>query len=239
MTGASGGLGLEMATILASAGATVVVNSRHPGRAADITEQITGAGLCAEPLAFEPSDDEAVERAAAAIRERHGRLDILVANAAARMRRPLRDIAPGDFRSLIDTNLSAVYSLCWHMLPLLEASGRGRIILVSSISAQRAPPSDAAYAASKGGLEALTRALAAEYGGRGVSCNAIAPGPFLTEINRKVAGEAADTIARQVPLRRFGQPHELAGTALYLASDAASFVNGQTIVVDGGMLASM
>lgn len=239
VTGASRGLGLEMAAILASAGATLLINSREPEKAERIAVEFVAAGLSAEALPFDPSDEAAIRLAMASVRKRYGRLNILVANAAARMRGPLEEILPRDFRSLIDTNLAAVYSLCWHALPLLMAGQPGKIILVSSISAGRAPPNDAAYTTSKGGIEALMRALAIEAGRQGVTCNAIAPGPFLTEINRAVARENAEAVARKVPLGRFGQPHELAGTALFLASDASSFLNGQTIVVDGGLTAAL
>lgn len=239
VTGATGGLGLEMAAILASAGATVLVNSREPSKAGRVADEFAAAGLHAQPLPFDPADDASLQRALAAVRERHGRLDIVIANAAARMRRAVEEITPSDFRDLIDTNLASVYSLCWHAMALLRTSGRGKVILMSSISAHRAPPGDAAYAAAKGGVEGLMRALATECGRQGVTCNAIAPGPFLTEINRKVAAEMADTIARKVPLGRFAQPSELAGAALFLASDASSFVNGQTVVVDGGLTASL
>jgi gluconate 5-dehydrogenase len=239
VTGASRGLGLEMAAILASAGATVLVNSREVAKAERIAAELTAAGLSAEALPFDPSDEPAIRSAMASVLERHGRLDILVANAAARMRRPLEDILPQDFRALIDTNLSAVYSLCWLAMPLLKAERSGKIILVSSISAGRAPPNDIAYATSKGGIEALMRALAVEAGRQGVTCNAISPGPFLTEVNQVMASEMAEATARKVPLGRFGQPHELAGTALYLASDASSFLNGHAIVVDGGLTAAL
>lgn len=239
VTGASRGLGLEMAAILASAGATVLVNSREAEKAERIAAEFAAAGLSAEALPFDPLDEAAIGWALAKVRERHGRLDILIANAAARMRRPLENIPPHDFRSLIDTNLAAVYSLCWHAMPLLKAEQRGKIILVSSISAGRAPPNDVAYATSKGGVEALMRALAVEAGRQGVTCNAIAPGPFLTEVNRAVADDVAEATARKVPLGRFGQPHELAGTALFLASDASSFFNGQAVVVDGGLTAAL
>lgn len=239
VTGASRGLGLEMAAILASAGATVLVNSRDPAKAERVAGEFVDAGLRAEALPFDPGDDEAVGNALSKVEERHGRLDIVLANAAARMRLALDQISPSNFRALIDSNLSSVYSLCWQAMPLLKANGNGKIILISSISAHRAPPQDAAYAASKGGLEALMRALAVECGREGVTCNAIAPGPFMTEVNHEVAIAMADVVGRKVPLGRFAQPRELAGPALFLASDASSFLNGHTIVVDGGATAAL
>jgi len=239
VTGASRGLGLEMAAALASAGATVLVNSRDPGRAERVAAEFREAGLKGEALPFDPADEEAVAAALSDVGARHGRLDVVIANAAERMRRPFVDIAPADFRALMETNLTAVYSLCWHAIPLLKAAGRGRIVLISSISARVAPPNDAAYATSKAGLEALMRALAVEGGPQGVTCNAIAPGPFLTEVNRQVAADMVEAIRAKVPLGGFAQPREIAGVALFLASDAASFVNGHTLVVDGGSTAKM
>ncbi|MBV1688914.1 SDR family oxidoreductase [Novosphingobium sp. G106] len=239
VTGASRGLGLEMAVALASAGATVLVNSRDEAQAKRIAAELCDAGLKGESLPFDPADEAAVVAAMALIEKRHGHLDVLLANAAARMRRDLAAIPPADFRALVETNLSSVYSLCWHALPLLKAAGRGRIVLVSSISARRAPPHDAAYSTTKAGLEGLMRALAVEAGRMGITCNAIAPGPFRTEVNRKAAEEMGGVIAQKVPLGGFAEPTELAGTALFLASDASSFVNGITLTVDGGSMAQL
>ncbi|MEN2793117.1 SDR family oxidoreductase [Sphingomonas oligophenolica] len=239
MTGSARGLGLEMAAALASAGATVLVNSRDPSKAEEIVAEFRGVGQKGEALAFDPADETATIAALEKVRARHGRIDILVANAAARMRRPFEDIPPKDFARLIDTNLLAVQSLCWHALPLLKAAPVGRIILISSVAAQRASPNDAAYATSKAGIEALMRALAVEYGPLGVTCNAIAPGPFLTEVNQKIAADIGDAIRHKVPVGRFAQPRELAGALLFLASEAASFVNGQVLVVDGGAAAAL
>jgi len=239
VTGASRGLGLEMAAALGSAGATVLINSRDPARAEAIAAEFRTAGLKGEAVAFDPGDEEASGAVFAAVEERHGRLDIIVANAAARMRRPFAAIPPRDFADLIDTNLLAVQRLCWQALPLIVRAPAGRIILISSVAAQRASANDAAYASSKAGLEALMRAIAVEYGPLGVTCNAIAPGPFCTEVNQELAARVGDAIKNKVPLGRFAQPRELAGAVLFIASDAGSFVTGQSIVVDGGSSASL
>lgn len=237
VTGASQGLGLEMSAALASAGATVLINSRVRSKAQRIADEFAGAGLSAEPLVFDPADEEEMSRALSAIEARHGKLDVLIANAAARHRAAFSDIEPGDFRNLIETNLSSVYAMCWRAMPLLRAGDHGRIILISSVSAHGAPTGDAAYSTSKAGIEALMRAIAVECGPMGVTCNAIAPGPFRTEVNQAESVEVVNAIKSRVPLQRFGEPSELAGTALFLASDAASYLNGHSIVVDGGMTA--
>jgi gluconate 5-dehydrogenase len=240
VTGASRGLGLEMAAVLGSAGAMVLVNSRDEAKAVRIAEQFVSAGLNAEALPFDPADDDMVASALSKVSSKYGRIDILICNAAARLRAGFADIAPANFRDLLNINLSAVYALCWQAMPLLKGGSQGgRIILISSVSARAAPVGDVAYSVAKAGVESLVRAIAVECGRDGVVCNAIAPGPFRTEVNQKVAAESGDAIAAKVPLGRFGEPHELAGVALFLASDAASFLTGQTIVVDGGMTAML
>jgi len=239
VTGASRGLGLEMAATLASAGATVLVNSRERSRAEAIAAEFRDAGLKGEALAFDPADEADTISAFEAVQARHGRIDILVANAAARMRRSFDEIAPVDFATLIDTNLLAVQRLCWHALPLLKGAASGRIILLSSIGAQRGAANGAAYATSKAGVEALMRALAVENGPQGLTCNAIAPGPFRTEVNQTLASTIGEAIKHKVPLGRFAEPRELGGVVLFLASDAASFVTGQVVVVDGGAVAAI
>lgn len=239
VTGASRGLGLEMAAALASAGSTVLVNSRDAAKAERIASEFRETGLAGEALPFDPADEQETIEALARAGERHGRIDILIANAAARMRRRFEAITPMDFAGLIDTNLLAVQGLCWHAMPYLKRSTAARVILISSISARRSLPSVAAYATSKGGIEALMRAIAVEYGPLGMTCNAIAPGPFLTEINEDAARQIGAAIAETVPLGRFADPRELAGTVLFLASDAASFVDGQTLIVDGGATAAL
>jgi gluconate 5-dehydrogenase len=143
--GASRGLGLEMAASLASAGATVLINSRDPDKAARVAGEFRAAGLNGDALPFDPADETAMVAALKEVRQRHGRLDVVIANAAARMRRALDDIGPQDFRALIETNLTSIYSLCWHAMPLLRAAAQGKIILMSSTSARRAPLNDAAY----------------------------------------------------------------------------------------------
>jgi gluconate 5-dehydrogenase len=172
-----------------------------------------------------------VEAAAA----RHGRLDCLVNNAAVRDRRPLADITAGDFRRLLDTNLVAQYELARMAAPHLARS-RGRLVFVSSMVGRQSFGGDPAYVASKGGLEALVRALAVELGPQGVTANAIAPGFFRTDVNAEFfAQPRAQELVRRIPLQRFGRPDELVGAAIFLASDAASYVNGQVLTVDAGL----
>ncbi|MGE0387249.1 MAG: SDR family oxidoreductase [Gammaproteobacteria bacterium] len=240
VTGAARGLGREIARAFAAAGARTLINGRSAGPLRDAAADLHRQGLEAIPLPFDIADPTATARAFERIQAGFGGLDILVNNVGNRMRRPLREIAPEDFAALMQVNLTAAYALARHAAALMLPRGRGRILMISSIAATHAAPADSAYAASKGGMDALTRALACELGPHGITCNAIAPGPFATETNAAaVQSSRASAIIGRMPLRRWGEPREIAGPALFLASDAASFVNGQVLAVDGGLTVAM
>src|SRR6185436_16535436 len=167
---------------------------------------------------------------------RHGRLDCLVNNAAVRDRRALEEISPEDFRRLIETNLVSQYALSRVAVRHMAARGGGRLVFISSMIGPQSFQGDPAYVASKGGLEALMRALAVELGAKGVNANAIAPGFFLTEFNEKpFTHPRIVELSRRIPLQRFGRPDELVGAAIFLASDASSYVTGQVLTVDAGL----
>ena len=168
---------------------------------------------------------------------RHGRLDCLVNNAAVRDRRPFQDIAAGDLRRLLETNLVAAYEMSRLAARHMEARGGGRLIFITSMVGPQSFQGDPAYTASKGGL---TRARCAPWrwssGPKGITANAIAPGFFLTDVNAAFfGGPQAAELGRRIPLRRWGRPDELVGAAIFLASDAASYVNGHVLTVDAGL----
>ena len=220
VTGATRGLGLEIARGMAAAGAAVGINGRDPARAAEVANRIPNAF----PAPFDITDMSAGAAAMGAIVARHGRLDCLVNNAAVRDRRALEDIAAEDFRRLIETNLVAQYELSRVAARHMAARGQGRLVFVSSMVGPRSFQGDPAYTASKGGLEALMRALA------------IAPGFFLTDGNAPFFSQPRVVeLARRIPLQRFGRPDELVGAAIFLASDAASYITGQVLTVDAGL----
>jgi len=231
VTGATRGLGLEIARGMAAAGAAVGINGRDPTRAREIANGIPNAF----PAPFDITDLGAGVAAIDAIVARHGRLDCLVNNAAVRDRRALEEITAEDLRRLLETNLVAQYE------PPLSARrhvprGEGRLVFVSSMVGPRSFQGDPAYTASKGGLEALMRALAVELGPKGIAANAIAPGFFRTDGNAPFFSQPRVVeLARRIPLQRFGQPDELAGAAIFLASDAASYITGQVLTVDAGL----
>ena len=232
VTGATRGLGLEIARGMAAAGAVVGVNSRDPERAGDIAKGIPSA--FAAP--FDITDADAAAAVIDDVVARHGALDCLVNNAAARDRRPLSDIAPDDFRRLIETNLVAQYAISRVAARHMAERGRGRLVFISSMVGPQSFQGDPAYVASKGGLEALMRALAVELGPRGVTANAIAPGFFKTEGNAPFfAQPRVVELSHRIPLQRFGRPDELVGAAIFLASDAASYITGQVLTVDAGL----
>jgi gluconate 5-dehydrogenase len=232
VTGATRGLGLEIARGMAAAGARVGVNGRDPERAREIAKGIPGA----LPVPFDITDVAASTAALDEIVTRYGALDCLVNNAAVRDRRPLADITSDDFRRLIETNLVAQYALARLAARHMAQRGRGRLVFISSMVGPQSFQGDPAYVASKGGLEALMRALAVELGPHGVTANAIAPGFFLTEGNAPFFDRSPVVeLSRRIPLQRFGRPHEIVGAAIFLASDASSYVTGQIVTVDAGL----
>lgn len=235
VTGAARGLGWEIAKAMAEAGAQVFVNGRDAETLAARCRELTDAGLAAAPAAFDVFDSAAVE---AWLDAQPDVPDILVNNVGIRHRHAIEDCPPDAFRRVLEGNLASAYDLTRSVaLRLRRAGSAGSIVNITSIAGPRARPGDAAYTAAKGGLEALTRALAVELAPDGIRCNAIAPGYFATEANARWVEdpEVRKFVEARIPFKRWGRPDEIAGAAVFLASGAASYVNGHVLVIDAGM----
>ena len=236
VTGASRGLGFAMAEALAVHGARVLVNARDPAAVAQAAERIG-----AEPLAFDVTDAAATLAAIADIERRHGRLDILVNNAGVQHRVPAVEWTDADFERVLAVNLTSCFRLAREATKLMLKQGRGRIISTGSVAAILGRPTIHAYAAAKAGLHGITRSLAAELGPHGITVNALAPGYFATELNTALVNDEAFSawVCKRTPLGRWADPKELGGAVVFLASDAASYVTGHVLAVDGGISVSL
>ena len=221
ITGSSQGIGLALACGLAQAGAAVVLNGRDE-------KKLTAAA-------------ETVRAAVAKLEAEFASIDILINNAGIQRRAPLAEMTEAQWREVVDTNLTSAFLTARAVAPRMIARGSGKIINTCSVMSEVSRPTIANYAAAKGGLKMLTRAMAVEWAKHGLQCNGLGPGYIVTELNRALVEnvEFNKWICGRTPAGRWGKPEELVGAAIFLSSRASDFVNGQILYVDGGLLAAL
>uniref|UniRef100_C5CZC0 Short-chain dehydrogenase/reductase SDR n=1 Tax=Variovorax paradoxus (strain S110) TaxID=543728 RepID=C5CZC0_VARPS len=240
VTGSSRGLGYAIAEALAQAGARVVLNGVDAQRLARGAEALRAKGHGVEMAAFDVTDEAAVSDAFARLDAAGLAIDILVNNAGIQLRKPLVELSLPEWDKVLSTNLTSAFLVGREAARrMIERKSGGKIINIGSLTSEAARATVAPYTAAKGGIKMLTRAMTAEWAEHGIQANAIGPGYMATEMNTALIQNPAfdGWVKSRTPARRWGRPDELAGTAIYLASSASDYVNGQIFYVDGGMLA--
>ncbi len=236
VTGAGRGLGRTMAKALAAAGADVALAARSEPELKSTAAEIEGLGRRAAAIVTDVTVEDSCESLMAEVVKRLGRLDILVNNAGINIRKPVLEITPREYKKVLETNLYG-YFLCARAAGRrLVEQGSGKVINISSIMGSVTLPGQAAYSSSKGAVELLTRVMALEWATSGVQVNSLAPTYFETDLTKPLFEdpERHQFIVERTPMARWGQPHELSGAVVFLASSASDYVTGQTLTVDGG-----
>lgn len=239
ITGASKGLGKAMALALSDAGATIALVSRDATKLQNVKQEIEASGGKAYVFLADVSQEQNVQQLESEVSTQLGKVQILINNAGINIRKNLIDFSLDEWRSVIDTNLTSVFLMCRAFVPHMRGTGYGRILNLTSIMSHVSLPGRSAYSSSKTALLGLIRALALELAAEGITVNGISPGPFGTDINTAVMQnpEANSQFLANIPVGRWGQPEDIGELARYLCSDAASFITGTDIVIDGGWCA--
>ena len=245
VTGASYGIGFAIAKGLASAGATIVFNDRREELVEKGIEAYKEEGIKAYGYVCDVTDEDAVEELVAKVEKEVGIIDILVNNAGIIKRIPMCEMMASEFREVIDIDLNGPFIMSKAVIPSMIKKGHGKIINICSMMSELGRETVSAYAAAKGGLKMLTKNIASEFGEHNIQCNGIGPGYIATPQTAPLREKQADGsrhpfdsfIIAKTPAARWGEPEDLAGPAVFLASDASNFVNGHILYVDGGILA--
>ena len=241
ITGSSQGIGLTLARGLGEAGATVVVNGRDKEKLTAAAQELNNNGIAAEELPFDVTDHAQVVKSIASATSKLGDIDVLINNAGMQHRTPLEDFDPDVFNQMLQTNIASVFNVGQVVAKHMIARGSGKIINIASVQTALARPGIAPYTATKGAVANLTKGMATDWAQYGLQVNAIAPGYFDTPLNAALVKDKdfSAWLEKRTPAGRWGQLEELIGAGIFLSSDAASFVNGHTLYVDGGITACL
>lgn len=239
ITGSSRGLGLSMAKGLAEAGASLVLNGTDAERLSAAAAELRGEGHRVDEARFDVTDEAQILRAFAELDAKKIEIDILLNNAGIQLRKPMLELSTGEWRKVLEADLTSAFVIGREAAKRMIPRGRGKLINIGSVTSELARATIAPYTVAKGGIKMLTRAMAAEWARHGIQANAIGPGYMLTDMNEALIQDAAFDawVKARTPAGRWGKPEELIGAAVFLASSASDFVNGQIIYVDGGLLA--
>ena len=240
VTGSSQGIGLALARGLAEYGARIVLNGRDADKLATAADQLRADGFAVDVAAFDVTARDDVAAGIDRIERELGPIDVLVNNAGMQFRTPLEDYPADRWEQLLATNISSVFYTGQAVARHMIARGRGKIVNIASVQAELARPGIAPYTATKGAVRNLTRGMCTDWARHGLQINAIAPGYFKTPLNQALvdSAEFSAWLEKRTPAGRWGNVEELVGAAVFLASDASSFVNGHTLYVDGGITVS-
>jgi len=241
VTGSSKGIGFAIAEGLASAGAVVVLNARNGKELEEARARLAATGAKVHAMSFDVADREAIEPAVERIEREIGPIDILVNNAGIQRRAPIVDYKPEVWRELMAVNLDAVFFMGQAVGRRMVARGRGKIINTCSVGSEIGRPTIAPYNTSKAAVKMLTKSMCVEWAHHGIQVNGIGPGYFKTELNRALFTDPVfdEWVKKRTPAGRWGEVEELQGAAIFLASDAASYVNGHILYVEGGLLSAV
>src|SRR3954447_21032143 len=239
VTGSSRGLGRAIAEGFAAAGASIVLNGSDPGRLASAAAEMRASGRPVHEALFDVTDERAIAATFERLDQEGVAIDILVNNAGIQLRRPMVELATEDWRRVIETNLTSAFVVGREAARRMVPRGYGKIINIGSLTSELARATVTPYTVAKGGIKMLTQAMAAEWAASGIQANAIGPGYMITDMNQALIDNPAFDawVKARSPSKRWGKPDELVGTAVYLASSASDYVNGQIIYVDGGIMA--
>ncbi|MEN4834116.1 SDR family oxidoreductase [Pantoea vagans] len=242
ITGSTRGLGFAYAQGLAQAGAKVILNGTQQEHMNTALEKLRAQELEAEGFLFNVADEAAIESVFSQLDERGVHVDIVINNAGIQFRKPMLELALSDWQRVLDVNLTSAFLVSRAVAKrMVERRRGGKIINIGSLTSEAARPTVAPYTAAKGGIKLLTKSMAAEWAPFNIQTNGIGPGYILTDMNETLVADDAfnQWVCNSNPSGRWGKPDELVGTAIYLASSASDYVNGQMIYVDGGWLATL